>query len=110
MESGNKMARPVDLVEAVDYQDEAVVSTTLVKSDAGSVTLFAFDKDQELSEHTAPSDALVQVVDGCAVVMISGETNRVAAGQMIMMPANVPHAVRATERFKMLLTMIKAGM
>lgn len=108
MGSRLRMAHPIDLVEAVDYQDEAVVSRTLVKSDAGTVTLFAFDKDQELSEHTAPFDALIQILDGSAEITISGELSIVCTGQMLIVPANEPHTLRAPERFKMLLTMIKA--
>ncbi len=102
-------ARPMDLEAAVDYQEGAVVSKTLVKSSAGTVTLFAFDTGQELSEHTAPFDAMVQLLDGSAEITISGKLSLVRAGQMIIMPANEPHALRARERFKMLLTMIKAN-
>ena len=79
----------------------------LLKQETGSVTLFAFDKGQELSEHTAPFDALVFVLEGTAEVTISGGAHTVRAGEMILMPANEPHAVRAVERFKMLLTMIR---
>jgi len=99
----------VDLIDAVDYQEDAVVSRTLLKSDSGTVTLFAFDRGQELSEHTAPFDALVHVLDGCSEIRISGKKHHVVSGQMIIMPANEPHALRATKPFKMLLTMIKAG-
>jgi quercetin dioxygenase-like cupin family protein len=98
---------PLELVKAIDYQEDAIVSKTLVKSAAGTVTLFAFDTGQELSEHTTPFDATVQVLDGTAAITIEGNTNRVNAGQMIIMPAKKPHAVRADKRFKMLLTMIK---
>ena len=85
------------------------MSRTLLKSDGGTVTLFAFDQGQELSEHTAPFDALVHVLDGCSEITISGKKHHVVSGQMIIMPANEPHALRATKPFKMLLTMIKAG-
>ncbi|MBI2161664.1 MAG: cupin domain-containing protein [Candidatus Rokubacteria bacterium] len=96
------------LVDLVGYQDGAVVSRTVLKRPAGNVTLFAFDAGQELSEHTAPYDALVQVLDGEAEIAIAGRPHRVRAGDMIVMPANQPHAVRAPARFKMLLTMIRS--
>jgi quercetin dioxygenase-like cupin family protein len=95
------------VVDLVSYQDGAVVSRIVVKGETGSVTLFAFDAGQELSEHTAPYDALVQVVDGDAAITIAGRPYRVGAGEMILMPAHQPHALRATSRFKMLLTMIR---
>ena len=91
----------------VDYQDGAVVSRTLVKKDKGTVTVFAFDQDQALSEHTVPHDALVQVIDGEAEITVGGTPYAVGAGEMIMMPGNVPHAVKATARFKMILTMLR---
>ena len=91
----------------VDYQKEAVVSKTLIKKDRGTVTVFAFDKEQGLSEHTAPFDAMVQVIDGKAEIKIGGKSNIVADGELIIMPANIPHALKAIERFKMILTMIK---
>jgi quercetin dioxygenase-like cupin family protein len=96
------------VVELVGYQDGAVVSRTIVKQKTGTVTLFAFDAGQELSEHTAPFDALVQVVDGEAEITIAGKPYRVGTGEMIIMPANDPHAVKALGRFKMLLTMIRS--
>ncbi|MBI5944017.1 MAG: cupin domain-containing protein [Chloroflexi bacterium] len=96
------------LAEMVNYQDGAVVSRQITKSEAGNVTLFAFDKDQGLSEHTAPFDALVQVLEGEALVTISGKPFELKAGQAIIMPANEPHALKATQKFKMLLTMIRA--
>jgi quercetin dioxygenase-like cupin family protein len=92
----------------VDYQDEAIVSRTILKKQTGSVTLFAFDAGQELSEHTVPHDALVQVLDGAAEIMISGSAYAVQAGEAIVMPANEPHAVKAVRRFKMALTMIRS--
>jgi quercetin dioxygenase-like cupin family protein len=92
----------------VDYAADSVVSKTLVDKPVGTLTLFAFDAGQGLSEHTAPYDAVVQVVDGRAVVTIDGRDHAVQAGQMIIMPANVPHSLRAEERFKMLLTMIRS--
>lgn len=92
----------------VDYQEGSVVSRTLLDRHAGTLTLFAFDKGQGLSEHTAPFDALVHVLEGEAEVTISGKAFPVKAGQMILMPANQPHALRAVERFKMLLTMVRS--
>jgi len=96
------------LAEMVSYQDGSIVSRQVTKSEAGNVTLFAFDTDQALSEHTAPYDALVHVLDGSADISISGQHFTVDAGQAIVMPANEPHALRASRPFKMLLTMIRA--
>jgi quercetin dioxygenase-like cupin family protein len=95
------------LSEMVNYQDGTIVSKTLINKDKGTVTLFAFDKDQSLSEHTAPFDALVQAIDGEIEVVISGKNHYLTTGEMILMPANVPHAVKAIEKFKMMLIMIK---
>jgi quercetin dioxygenase-like cupin family protein len=95
------------VVDMVGYQDGAVVSRTVLKQPAGTVTLFAFDAGQELSEHTAAYDALVQVLEGEAEIRIAGQPHRLRAGDMIVMPANQPHAVTAASRFKMLLTMIR---
>ncbi len=100
--------RVVDLADLVEYQDGAVVSRTLVKKPTGMVTLFAFDEGQELSEHTSPFDALVQVLDGDVEITISGSPLRLTAGQMVIMPAEKPHAVRATGRTKMMLVMIRS--
>lgn len=97
------------LAEMVAYAEAAVVSRTLVKNPAGTVTLFAFDQGQELSEHSAPFDALVQVVDGEGEFRIAGEPHRVRAGEVLLMPADIPHSVHAVAQFKMLLTMLKAG-
>ncbi len=96
------------LVDLVSYQDDSVVSRQVTKSDAGNVTLFAFDAGQELSEHRAPFDALVHILDGEAEIRISGELHTLSAGDAIVMPANEPHSLRAVKRFKMLLTMIRA--
>ena len=96
------------LVDLVDYQDGAVVSKEVIRKDKGTVTLFAFDKGQGLSEHTAPFDALVYIVDGEAQIIISNKSNLVKKGQMIILPASKPHALSAVKRFKMLLIMVKA--
>ncbi len=95
------------MADLVTYQDGSVVSRQITKADAGNVTLFAFDKDQELSEHSAPFDALLHVLEGEAEIKISGKPYQLKAGAAIIMPADEPHAVRAVQRFKMLLTMIR---
>lgn len=95
------------LIDMVNYQDGSIVSKEIIKKEAGTVTLFAFDKGQGLSEHTAPFDALVNVLDGQAEVKISGKPFIVKEGEMLIMPANQPHSVHAKERFKMLLILIK---
>jgi quercetin dioxygenase-like cupin family protein len=97
----------LNMTDLVAYNDGAVVSRQITKADGGNVILFAFDKDQELSEHTAPFDALVHLIDGKAEIMISGKSFHLKMGDAIIMPANDPHAVRALTRFKMLLTMIR---
>ena len=102
------LGTPATLGALLDYQPHAVVSRTLVETPGCTVTLFAFDAGQELSEHTAPFDALVQILDGAAEVSISGQPFQLTAGQAIILPAGQPHAVRATAKFKMLLTMIRA--
>ena len=93
--------------QLIDFQTDAVVSKTLIKKEKGTVTTFAFDKDQGLSEHTAPFDALVQILEGRADILLDGVSNVLERGEMIIMPANIPHALKAIERFKMLLVMIK---
>ncbi len=100
--------KPEMLKDLVDYQNDSVVSKTLIKKDTGTVTLFAFTKEQGLSEHTAPFDAMVNILDGKAEITISGTPIIVEAGQMIIMPANDPHALKAIEDFKMMLTMIRS--
>ena len=104
----NIIGQALALAEMVQYQAGAVVSRTLIDKKIGTLTLFAFDDGQGLSEHTAPYDAFVQIVDGSAEITIGGVAHRVGAGQMIIMPANVAHALRAVGRFKMLLVMIRA--
>ena len=97
----------VDLAGLVSYGEESIVSRTLVNNSAGTVTLFAFDEGQGLSEHTAPFDALVHIIEGESEVIIAGKTNKVIEGQLILMPANIPHALNANKRFKMMLTMLR---
>ena len=97
----------VTLAEQVEYQDGSVVSKQLVKNESGSVTLFAFDAGEGLSEHTTPHDALVTVLDGQAEITVGGEEHSVATGEGILMPGGVPHAVLARERFVMCLVMLK---
>lgn len=100
--------RVVQVASLADYQQDAVVSHEIIRKKTGTVTLFAFDKGQGLSEHTAPFDALVQVIDGAAEINLGGTAHRLAAGQMIIMPAGSPHSLTAVKRFKMLLTMIRS--
>lgn len=104
----NLTSQVLDLEGLVDYQDGAVVSRTIVKKSTGSVTLFAFDGGETLSEHTSPFDAMVQILDGKGEFTIEGQPFHLSQGQMLIMPADKPHAVTATERFKMLLTMIRS--
>ena len=101
-------AQLVRTAEFVNYQDGAVVSREIVRKPAGSVTLFAFDAGEGLSEHTAPFDALVQVLEGEAEIMVSGKPHRLQGGEMILLPAGQPHALKAIQRFKMILTMIRS--
>ena len=108
METSAIHAQKGKLADLVGYQDDAIVSKTLVKGETGSVSVFAFDRGQELSEHTVPFDALVYVFDGEAEIRISEAAQRVRSGEAIVMPANQPHAVRAVQRFKMMLSMVKA--
>jgi len=100
---------PVALKKAIGYRPCSIVSREFIRNDRGTLTLFAFDKDQGLSEHTAPFDAVVYIVDGRARVTIAGRINHVKAGDMIIMPANKPHSVLAVNKFKMLLTLIKGS-
>ena len=93
----------------VVYQEGSVVSKEIIKKETGTVTVFAFDKNEGLSEHTAPFDAMVQVIDGTLELTIDGELFTLTKGNMIIMPANIPHALHAKERFKMVLTMIKSN-
>lgn len=104
----NIIGRAGNLADLVGYQEGSVVSKEVIKEAKGSVTLFAFDKGQGLSEHTAPFDALVYVCDGEAEITISGKVHRLKSGETIIMPADKPHALKAQERFKMLFVMIRA--
>jgi quercetin dioxygenase-like cupin family protein len=102
------VAQAVPLVDLIQYQKDSVVSRMVLNKKSGTVTLFAFDEGQSLSEHTAPYDALVQILDGEAKITISGTSFHAKKGEMVMMPANEPHALEAVKRFKMLLTMIRS--
>jgi quercetin dioxygenase-like cupin family protein len=104
----NGKPKIIKAAEIVQYQTDAVVSSTLINKPAGTVTLFSFDAGQGLSEHKAPFDALVQILDGEAEITISGQNYVLQAGEMIIMPANEPHALKAVKPFKMMLTMIKS--
>ena len=97
------------LADMVDYQEGSVVSKTIIQKKTGTVTLFAFDQGQGLSEHTAPFDAMVQVLDGEVKISIAGDPYHVKQGEIIIMPANRPHALEAVTPFKMLLTMVKSS-
>jgi quercetin dioxygenase-like cupin family protein len=101
-------AQAARVAELVNYQDGAIVSREIVKKPTGTVTIFAFDEGQALSEHTAPFDALVQVLEGEAIITISGKLHRLQRGALILMPANQPHALKAIKRFKMILTMMRS--
>ncbi|MFC2122915.1 cupin domain-containing protein [Bacteroidota bacterium] len=96
------------LIDLTDYQADSIVSRTIIDKSTGTLTLFAFDEGQGLSEHTAPFDALVYIIDGEAMVTISGKSIPVKQGEIVIMPANQPHALKASHRFKMMLVMIKS--
>ena len=98
----------VRIVDLIDYQNDSVVSREIINKKTGTVTAFAFDEGQGLSEHTAPFDAVVEILDGEAELTIGGKVLSAFTGQMVIMPANVPHSVKATKKFKMLLTMIRS--
>lgn len=100
--------KPIELRAFIAYSPDSLVSKAIVDKKAGTITLFAFDRGQGLSEHSAPFDAVVQVIEGEAEIIIGGEVHRVRAGEIIIMPADVPHAVKAPEQFKMLLVMIRS--
>ena len=102
------VGQAIRLVDLADYQEGSVVSRTIVDRKTGTVTFFAFAEGQGLSEHTAPFDALVHIIDGAAEITVAGRTLAVKAGEMFIMPAHKPHALRAVEKFKMMLVMIKS--
>ena len=104
----NRETEAQNLLDLVDHQEGTVVSKTLIEKSTGSVTLFAFDQGQGLSEHTAPFDAMVCILEGKAEVTISGNPIDLGRGEMVIMPANKPHALKALEKFKMMLIMIKS--
>jgi len=108
VDKGKLSEQALRLVDLVDYQTGSVVSRTIIEKEAGTVTLFAFDEGEGLSEHTAPFDALVYLVDGEAEVIIAGQRLMLKEEEMVIMPANKPHALRAVKRFKMVLTMIRS--
>ncbi|MFH0876665.1 MAG: cupin domain-containing protein [Candidatus Omnitrophota bacterium] len=107
-ENNIQKAKPVALKLAIAYSKNSIVSKTLLDQKTGTLTLFAFDKGQALSEHTAPFDAVVQILDGQALLEIGGKIVVASSGTLVIMPAGVPHAVKAPKRFKMLLTMIRS--
>jgi len=104
----NLKGKAIEIDSLAEYQEESVVSREIIKKEVGTVTIFAFDKGQGLSEHSAPFDAMVQIVDGEAEITISGNVNIVKKGELIIMPANEPHALAAIKPFKMILTMIRS--
>ncbi len=105
--NGLQTANRFTLITSIEYSPNAIVSKMVIKKPSGNVTLFAFDTGEELSEHTSPFDAMVQIIDGSAEISISGQLFILKSGESIILPGNIPHAVKALERFKMLLTMIK---
>ena len=102
------LAQAKKLIDLIDYQAGSVVSRTIIEKKAGNVTLFAFDEGQGLTEHTTPFDALVYIMDGESEITVSGTTHQLKAGEMIIMPANEPHALKAVKRFKLVLVMISS--
>ena len=107
-QQGSTIGQPLTMTELVAYQDGSVVSRTLIDKKIGTLTVFAFGEGQGLSEHTAPYDAFVQILDGEAEITIAGTVHHLSAGQMIIMPADKPHSLKGVKRFKMLLVMIRA--
>ncbi|GFO54842.1 cupin [Geomonas sp. Red276] len=108
LKKGVELGEKLNLANLAGYQDGAVVSRTVIDKPVGTITAFSFDAGEGLSEHTAPYDAFVQIVDGEAEITIEGKTQTVSAGEIIIMPANKPHALRGVKKFKMLLVMIRA--
>ena len=108
-EAGTPKGQAFNLEQFIDYADGSVVSKTLLKKETGTITLFAFDAGQGLSEHTAPFDAVVHILDGSAEITIGGRPQIASAGEMLIMPANISHELQARQRFKMLLVMIRSA-
>jgi len=106
--SKNLSGQTFNLASLIDYQTGSVVSREIMKKDNGSITLFAFDEDEGLSEHTAPYDATIEILEGEAEIKLSGKINNLKKGEMLIMPAGEPHSVKSAGKFKMLLTMIKS--
>ena len=106
-ENETNKSEAIDLINHVEYSKDSVVSKTLVDKKTGTITLFAFDEGHGLSEHTAPFDAVVQILDGEAEIAIDGNPKKTRAGEMLIMPAGIPHSLKAVKKFKMLLTMIR---
>lgn len=106
--TGFARGRKTAALDLVGYQEGSVVSREILRKSTGNVTVFAFDENEALSEHTAPFDALVQVIEGTVDISIAGQPHRLCAGEMILMPAGEPHALKAVSRFKMILTMIRS--
>lgn len=102
------MTNPKNINKTINYQEGSVVSKEIINKSTGTITLFAFDKGQGLSEHTAPYDALVMITDGIAEITVSGVKNEIKTGQMLLMPAKAPHSLKAIQQFKMILIMIKS--
>jgi quercetin dioxygenase-like cupin family protein len=98
---------PFIFTQSINYQPDGIVSKQIIRTERGNITLFAFDAGQKLSEHTAPFDAMVEIIEGSAEIIIGGKSNQLISGQCIIMPANIAHAVNASEKFIMLLTMIR---
>lgn len=109
IEPKNLLSTVINPAALVQYQDGSIVSKIMLDKKTGTVTLFAFDKGQRLSEHISPFDAMIQVVEGKAEILIDKKSHEVGAGEIIIMPANIPHAVTANEKFKMLLVMIRSN-
>jgi len=108
MKNKTEISKSFIPANGIEYADNSIVSKTILKKATGNITLFAFDKEEGLSEHTTPHQALLQILDGSALITIGGVPNILQTGQCIILPSNVPHAVKANERFKMMLTMIKS--
>ena len=106
MDNANEI-RITELAQAIQYADGSVISKQIIKKPTGNITLFSFDEGEGLSEHTTPYEAFVQILDGKAEITIGGVVNIVEAGNFVLMPANVPHALKAVEKFKMMLVMIR---